>query len=282
MRSKSFFLLSVAGVRMPGYCFRMKIHARSNGKFMKRLWRIPVLAMLSMPVLAQNALPDALQQKPVVMGEGWIGFTDVGFMVNAALTLVLAAVLGAVLAYHPKHRQTANSFEQIEAPRVYILYSVIGSLIGIMVVRYGLVVGFVLFGIGGLIRFRTVLRSAAMTGHIIFETLIGLSCGLDLPNVAVLATVFGFGLIYILEASITYRLDIQALHVERYVDAVAEYRSALEAEGCRILNEKKNPDKGRVRFIFCSKHKTPHSRLEQALKSRVPPELRGSMDWELD
>ena len=80
------------------------------------------------------------------MGEGWVGFTDLGFMLNAVLTLTLAAVLGAVLAYHPKHRQTADTLEEIEAPRVYILYSVVGALIGIMVVHYGLVVGFVLFG----------------------------------------------------------------------------------------------------------------------------------------
>lgn len=216
------------------------------------------------------------------MGGGWAGFTDFGFMLDAALTLVLAAVLGAALAYHPKHRQTADTIEEIEAPRVYVLYSVIGALIGIMVVRYGLVVGFAIFGIGGLIRFRTILRSAAMTGHIILVTLIGLSCGLDLPNVAVLATLFAYILIYVLEAKITYRLDVQALPAERFVAASDQYRSVLEAEGCRILNEKKNPDKGRVRFIFRSERNVSRSQLEQSLESKVSPELKGSMDWELD
>ena len=96
-----------------------------------------------------QGLPDFLLQEPESLGEGWQGFTDVAFLVNSLLTLTLAAILGAAIAYHPKHEQTADTLEEIEAPKVYVMYAVIGALIGIMVVKYGLVVGFVLFGIGG-------------------------------------------------------------------------------------------------------------------------------------
>ena len=159
--------------------------------------------------LTDQSLANALLQDPGSLGEGWRGFTDIAFLCNATLTLTLAALLGAIIAYHPKHRQTADTMQEIEAPKVYIMYAVIGAIIGIMVVKYGLVVGFVLFGIGGLIRFRTVLRSAILTGNVILVTLIGLSCGLDLPHVAVLATVFGFVLIYALEARVTYRMPFR-------------------------------------------------------------------------
>ena len=108
-------------------------------------------------------------------GEGWLGFTDLNFLINTVLTLVLATVRGAVLAYHPRRRQTADTVEEIEAPKVFVTYAVIGALIGILVVKYGLVVGFVLFGIGGLIRFRTVMASPSMTGQVIYVTLIGLA-----------------------------------------------------------------------------------------------------------
>ena len=37
-------------------------------------------------------------------GAGWQGFTDFLFMGNALLTLSLAAILGAVIAFHPKNR----------------------------------------------------------------------------------------------------------------------------------------------------------------------------------
>jgi len=216
------------------------------------------------------------------MGEGWQGFTDVEFLANALLTLSLAVILGAAIAYHPKHGQTADTLQEIEAPKVYIVYAVIGAMIGIMVVKYGLVVGFVLFGIGGLIRFRTSLRSASMTGRVILVTLIGLSCGLDLPHVAVLATVFGFVLIYILDASVAYRIDIRALPSKHVAEAAAAYRALLEQEGCRIKSEKKNPGKKRVTFIFQSSRDVTHHRLEELLETQINESLKGSVNWEID
>lgn len=227
-------------------------------------------------------IPDILLQEPNSLGEGWHGFADIGFLTNATLTLVLAAVLGAVIAYHPKHGQTTDTIEEVEAPKVYVMYAVIGAIIGIMVVKYGLVVGFVLFGIGGLIRFRTVLRSASLTGHVIFVTLIGLSCGLNLPHVAVLSTAFAFVLTYILEARVTYKIDVRLLPAQRVVEAAATYRSMLEEHGCRIISEKKNPDRQRVTFIFLSSNKFVRNRLEEAFDLRLDPTLKGAVDWEVD
>lgn len=231
---------------------------------------------------AQPVNEDFLLSESVALGEGWAGFRDLGFMLNAVLTLTLAAVLGAVMAYHPKHGQTTDTLEDIEAPKVFISYSVIGALIGIMVVKYGLVVGFVLFGIGGLIRFRTLLRSASLTGHVIFVTLIGLSCGLELPHVAVLATAFGFILTYILDAHVTYRLDVQALPLERFSAAAEAYRSVLERAGCRILSEKKTPVKQRVVFIFRGDKGVVRSDIERMLDFDIDPSLRGTVDWLVD
>jgi hypothetical protein len=159
---------------------------------------------------------------------------------------------------------------------------VIGALIGILVVKYGLVVGFVLFGIGGLIRFRTVLRSASLTGHVIFVTLIGLSCGLDLPHVAVLATVFGFVLIYVLNARITYRINVRALPPERIADAAAAYRGVLEQQGCRIMSEKKNPERERITFIFRNARDVTRRQLEDILETNIDASLKGFLDWEVD
>lgn len=225
---------------------------------------------------------DFLSQELGSVAEGWEGFTDVAFLANALLTLTLAAVLGAVIAYHPKHLETADTLEEIEAPRVFILYAVIGAIIGIMVVRYGLVVGFVLFGIGGLIRFRTVLRSATLTGNVIFVTLIGLSCGLSLPHVAVLATAFGFVLIYVLDARVIYRIDVRGLPAERVADAAAAYRGLLEQKGCHIRNEKKDPGKERVTFIFHGARDVTREELEDLLEEKIDAPLKGSIDWEVD
>ena len=248
---------------------------------MRILWLAFGLLLVASTAWSQQ-VPDFLLQESGSLGEGWRGFTDLRFLANALLTLTLAAILGAAVAYHPRHRQTADTLEEIEAPKVYITYAVIGALIGIMVVKYGLVVGFVLFGIGGLIRFRTVLRSASLTGHVIFVTLIGLSCGLDLPHVAVLATAFGFALIYILGAWITYRINVRALPPEHIAAAAAAYRAVLEQQGCRIMNEKKNPERARVTFIFRAAHSVTQRHLEDQFETRIDASLRGSLDWEVD
>ena len=234
-----------------------------------------------MPAWSQD-MSQSLFQDPVSMGEGWQGFTDIGFLVSATLTLLLAVILGAIIAYHPKHGQTADTLAEIEAPKVYVMYSVIGAIIGIMVVKYGLVVGFVLFGIGGLIRFRTNLRSASLTGRVIFTTLIGLSCGLDLPHVAVLATVFGYVLIYILDASVTYRIDIRSLPSNHVVEAAAAYRALLEQSDCRVVSEKKDLRKKRITFIFrTTKHDT-YRDLQDLLETQIEGSLKGSVNWEID
>ena len=129
-----------------------------------------IAALVAAPVFGQG-IDDAVLTTPVPRGEGLEGFTDFEFMLNTFFNLTLAAVLGAVIGFHPRSIQTADTLKEVEAP------------IGIMVVKYGLVIGFVLFGIGGLIRFRTVMRSANLTGQVILATLVGLSCGLDLPHV---------------------------------------------------------------------------------------------------
>ena len=248
---------------------------------MKLRW-LSLIALLLATFAYANQGTEFLFEQQESLGEGWAGFLDIGFLASSLMTLTLAAVLGAAIGYHPNHGQTADTLEEIEAPKIFIMYSVIGAIIGILVVKYGLVVGFVLFGIGGLIRFRTALRSASLTGRVIFVTLIGLSCGLDLPHVAVLATLFSFVLIYVIDTRVTYRIDIQALASEHMVDAAASYRKVLEQRGCRIMSEKKNPAKDRVSFIFkCPRHGSRDD-LEQALQAEIEPRLRGTVDWEVD
>ncbi len=248
-------------------------------------WRTPLsllLALAVLPAAASGQIPGELQSTPVPAGEGWVGFTDVVFLWGAFFNLSLAMVLGAIIGYHPRRLVTADTLEEIQAPKVSIVYSVIGSLIGILVVEYGLVVGFVLFGIGGLIRFRSAMASAQLTGQVIFATLIGLTCGLELPHVAVLATLFDFGLTFILEARVTYRVDVRGLPVERFPEAVDAYRQALSGGKYKVLSEKKTPRQGRIEIIFRSAGRDPRAEIEATLEQTVDPALQGSMNWEID
>lgn len=247
-----------------------------------RIKYLILIALFIAPIALAQQPVDYLVTETENLGEGWNGFTDMDFLLDAFFTLMLATVLGAIFAYHPRHQQTADTLEELEAPRIHIFYAVIGAIIGILVIKYGLVVGFVLFGIGGLMRFRTSLVSATLTGRVILVTLIGLSCGLNLPHVAVLVTVFGWVLVFILDAHVTYKIVIKGLAADQVGRSAPAYREQLEKRDCNILTEKKSPDRGRVIFIFRGPGNMKRSELERDLESEIDKSLRGTVDWQVD
>lgn len=255
-------------------------------RFARLSWpRVGVVVVLGLLVFSSPAwaqVSDVFSQTPAPQGEGWSGFSNSAFLLEAFLNLMLAGVLGAVIGYHPRRMRTADTLEEIEAPKVSIVYAVIGSLIGILVVQYGMVMGFVLFGIGGLIRFRTVMGSAQLTGQVIFVTLIGLTCGLHLPHVAVLAAAFDFVLTFILEARITYRVDVRGLPMEHFTEAARAYRKLFAGRRFHLLSETPRPEKGRISFIFRTAGRDTRYHIEEIMHENVPESLRGSLDWEVD
>lgn len=229
-----------------------------------------------------QSLSNAAQRSRELVGPGWQGFTDVSLLGHALLALVLATVLGALLAYHPRRAHTLETVESADAPKVFVLYAVIGAVIGMMVLRYGVVVGFVVFGIGGLTRFRTSLPSATDTGRLILITLVGLSCGMDLPHVAVLTSAFGFVLLLVLDARANYRLEVKGLEREVVGAAADAYRGVLEREGCRVIGERKSFGKKQVTFVFHAPFSMQRDGLVQRLEAEVPEPLRGVVDWDVE
>ena len=239
-------------------------------------------ASAAAPARAQSAL-DALgidAASGPVEGLSWGGFADVAFLLHALLTLVLAVALGAALAYHPRIRENVDTIDEAEAPKVAILYALLGAIIGIMVVRYGLVVGFVVFGIGGLFRFRTTVATAA--GQIILASLVGLSCGLNLPHLGVLSAAFGWALTFALTATVTHQVTVDSLKRGALLDSAAAYRRVLEAHGASVIREERLPDKHRVRFVLQAPRRFDRAAAEAAFGAGVPDPLRGTVDWAVE
>lgn len=212
----------------------------------------------------------------------WHGFADLAVLGTGVLELLLATLLGACIAYHPGDRRTVDTLADAEAQKVFVLFSAIGAITGMMVVKYGTTVGFVVFGIGGLIRFRTDLRSAPLTARLIFVTLVGLACGLGLPHLAVLATAFGFVLIAVLDASTTYRIQVQGVPRGDVISAAHVYREVVERAGCRVLGERKSVDRRLVTMVFRVPRRVSRQQLEVSFETQVPESLRGVVDWETE
>ena len=243
-------------------------------------WMLVPLAILLVPlgVDAQSA-PLFGARDGEIATVGWRGFLDFAFILSSLGSLLLATALGALIAFHPMTLRAVDTLPEAELPKVYVMYAVVGAVIGVTVLKYGMVIGVVVFGIGGLIRFRTDTGSTRDTGRLIIVTLVGLTTGLGLPQFAVLTTLFTCGLIYLLDARPICRVVIKEIPKGRVAEAADAYRAALRSEGCAILSERKAFGKLHVSFLFRAPRVSTQDGLHAQLVQRVPCEVRGEMDW---
>ncbi|HXU82061.1 MAG TPA: hypothetical protein VN914_11730 [Polyangia bacterium] len=210
----------------------------------------------------------------------WKGFTDLWLMADMAMVLSLAVLLGAVIAYHPTSRSKASSLEELEQPKTFIMYAMVGAVIGVVVSIYP-VMGPVIFGIGGLLRFRTNVGPAKDTGRVILAVIVGVSAGLKLMVVAVFATACGWLLIWVLERQPFGRLQVRGLVPANIPRSAEAYRKILVGAGCRLVGERKRYTKGLVSFVFVAPSGLDREALEQHIYETVAEDIRGVVDWEV-
>ncbi|HEX7761477.1 MAG TPA: hypothetical protein VF459_18365 [Caulobacteraceae bacterium] len=212
---------------------------------------------------------------------GWAGFLDMKFMADSLGALLLATLLGAGIGYHPMTPRTVDTLQEVDMPKVYIMYAFIGAVIGVTVREFGMVIGVVVFGIGGLIRFRTDTGSTRDTGRLIAVTLSGLIAGLGLPHFAVITTVFVFILIYLFDSRPACRVKIEPAPEGRLAEYAQIYREVLERKGCKIISERKSAAKRRVEFVFRMPRAGSRDSLHTAL-CEAPVDVRPEIDWEVE
>jgi uncharacterized membrane protein YhiD involved in acid resistance len=210
----------------------------------------------------------------------WAGLTDMRFIATSFSILLLAAVLGALIGYHPATRRTIGGLHEADMPHVYVMYAVIGAVIGVAVREFGTVVGVVVFGIGGLIRFRSATDSTRDTVRLIVVTLVGLTAGLGLLHFAVIITVFTFALISVFDSRPPHRIRVEGMAKDRTASCAEVYRSILKKHGCSIIAEHHSLEKARVEFVFRLARRTARDRLDTELRS-IADDLRGEVAWEV-
>lgn len=223
----------------------------------------------------------ALDMEPL-QSVGWHGFLDLPWMVEASASLLLAIALGALIAFHPTTQRSVDTLEEAELPKVYIMYALVGAVVGVVVLKYGLIIGFIIFGLGGLMRFRTDTASTRDTGRLIIVTLVGLIAGLNLPHFAVIATVFSWVLIYVFDGHPVCKLEVHEVPDGKMKEAAAAYRDILKKLGCNVISENKSFSKSRLEYVFRAPRKSTQASLHTALCEQVPADVRGEIDWEVE
>jgi hypothetical protein len=211
----------------------------------------------------------------------WASFLDMRFMVDSLGALLLATGIGALIGYHPTTPRAVTTLHDADTPKVYVMYAFVGAVIGVTVREFGMGVGVVVFGIGGLIRFRTDTGSTRDTGRLIAVTLAGLIAGLGLPHFAVITTAFIYVLTYVFDSRPGCRVRISELPEGRLAECAETYRGVLERSGCKIISEHKSIGKGRVEYVFRLPRRGTRESLHAALCD-VPADVGGQIDWEVE
>jgi hypothetical protein len=249
-----------------------------------------VLALFSLPAANAAAAPGPESPLGLPTGvtrprdgytaliEGWSSFSDHLLLLDMVLVLLLALGLGAVIAYHPSIRRRASNLEQFEEPKALLMYGVVAAVVA-LIVQVQPAMAFVIFGIGGLLRFRTELGSAKDTGRVILVTVVGLCCGLKIYIVALPATVIGWLLIYLLERQITGIIRVSGVGEHGMNEATRAHRALIGAAGCRIIGEQTRFVKREFTFVVKAPPTLDRAKL-QAEFDALAPELRGVVDWE--
>jgi hypothetical protein len=111
------------------------------------------------------------------------------------------------VAWHPRSTRLA-SLSDLEERKTLILLGMVGAVVAELS-GTSQTLAFVIFGIGALLRFRTVLDNPKLTVKAIIVVVVGLACGMGSWVMAVFVTVFSWVLIFMLESRLACRIRIR-------------------------------------------------------------------------
>ncbi len=135
-------------------------------------------------------------------------FTNPWYALSLLSGLALAAGCASAMAWHPRRSVKSDPVEDLEQRKTLILLGIVGAIVSELV-RVNPAMSLVIFGIGGLIRFRTVLDNPKLTGKAILVVVVGLACGLGEYAMAVFITAFAWMLVFWLDSSVGCRIKLK-------------------------------------------------------------------------
>jgi hypothetical protein len=122
------------------------------------------------------------------------------YILRLFLSLALACALSWIVAWHPRSTRLA-SLSDLEERKTVVLLGMVGAVVAELS-GTSQTLAFVIFGIGALLRFRTVLDNPKLTGKAITVVIIGLACGMGSWAMAIFVTIFSWVLIFWLESRV--------------------------------------------------------------------------------
>lgn len=208
-------------------------------------------------------------------GNSWLSieksveqFAHPTFILRLFLSLTLAVGCAFAIAWHPRRASLRDPLRDFEERKALILLGVVGAVVAELS-GTSQTLAFVIFGIGALLRFRTLLENPKLTGKAIMVVVVGLACGMGSWAMAVFVTGFGWLLMYWLDSHSSCEVRIRLDETEDAKPVFDAVQSLLVSHKCRLQSSSLYEDKGRMVFLLYLPSGVDPTRLEHEVRSKL-------------
>jgi len=196
-------------------------------------------------------------------------FSNWQFVVRLFLSFTLAVACSWVIAWHPRRASILDPMDDLEERKAIIVLGMVGAIVAELA-GSSPPLAFVIFGIGALLRFRTVLSNPKLTGKAITVVVIGLAAGMGSWVMAVFVTAFAWILIYLLESHVGCRIRVR---LGKGADTGLAYglmHTLLTEKGCQVLRSDVDEENRRISFFLNIPAGTDPKSLEAEMREKLP------------
>src|SRR6266516_6964116 len=208
-------------------------------------------------------------------GNSWLSieksveqFAHPDFILRLFLSLALAVGCAFAIAWHPRRASVRDALADFEERKALILLGVVGAVVAELS-GTSQTLAFVIFGIGALLRFRTLLDNPKLTGKAITVVVVGLACGMGSWAMAVFVTAFTWVLVFWLDSHASCRVRIR---LDDNVDPKPIFgmvQSWVVSHHCRLQSSALYEDKGQMVFLLYIPAGVDPRNLEAEVRSKL-------------
>jgi hypothetical protein len=208
-------------------------------------------------------------------GNSWLSieksleqFAHPSFILRLFLSLTLAVGCAFAIAWHPRRASLRDPLKDFEERKALILLGVVGAVVAELS-GTSQTLAFVIFGIGALLRFRTLLDNPKLTGKAIMVVVVGLACGMGSWAMAVFVTAFSWLLMLWLDSHSSCEVRIRLDETEDPRPIFDAVQSLLISHKCKLQSSSLYEDKGRMVFLLYLPNGVDPTRLEHEVRSKL-------------
>src|SRR5712664_2437898 len=245
---------------MPAHPFCSNRHLRQALRTVGVVVVIAFLSVLSSAALGANPAQEMAKTGATggidPKGNSWVSiqesieqFGHPQFILRLFLSLTLAVGCAVAIAWHPRRASLRDPLRDLEERKALILLGVVGAVVAELS-GTSQTLAFVIFGIGALLRFRTLLDNPKLTGKAIMVVVVGLACGMGSWAMAVFVTAFSWLLMFWLDSHSSCEVRIRLNNDADAKPVFDTVQSLLLSHKCRLQSSSLYEDKGRMVFLL--------------------------------